>query len=213
VKSWRIAAVLLLCLVSVGWISCTAIGGDRSEDTQQLAEVVSGNLTVTVSGSGSIEASRKLSLSFGGNGRIDKIYVEEGDEVVAGKVLAKLDTSTLELSYTQAKITLTQAELDLQKAKIAQQTAEYNLKNIRDSEGALKLALLNAQTNLEQAQRNLSTGITAVDYQAIEAELRKAKTWYDYVKDSLQEATGEEVDDWLLALDRAGESLKVAQAN
>jgi HlyD family secretion protein len=213
VKSWRIAAVLLLCLVSVGLISCATIGGNSAEDTQQLVKVVSGNLTFTVSGSGSIEASRKLSLSFGGNGRIEKIYVEEGDEVITGKVLTKLDTSALDLSYTQAKISLIQSEIALKQAEIAQQTAEYNLKNIRDSEGALKLALLNAQISLEQAQRNLSTGIAAVDYQAIEAELRKAKTWYDYVEDSLQEATSDKVDDWLLALDRAQERLDIAQTN
>jgi HlyD family secretion protein len=194
-------------------MSCTAIGGNGSKATQQSVEVVSGDLTVTVSGSGTIEVSRKLSLSFGGNGRIDKIFVEEGDNVSAGKVLAKLDTGALDLSYSQAQVPVTQSEILLKQAEIAQQTAEYDLKNTRDLEGALQLALLDAQIDLEQAQRNLSTGIAAVDYQAIEAELRKAKTWYDHVEDSLQEATGDAADDWLLALDRAEERLKVAQAN
>jgi len=208
VKSWRIAAVLLLCLVSVGSVSCAATGGNGSEDTQQLAEVVSGNLTVTVSGSGGIEASRKLNLSFGSSGRIEKIYVEEGDEVVTGKVLAKLDTSALQLSYTQAQVTLTQSEIALKQAEIA----EYNLNNIRDRVDALELALLNAQIVREQAQRTLDTSITATDYEAISADLNKARAWYDYVMDSIQEGTGGTIEDLSLKLDLAKERLDSAQA-
>jgi HlyD family secretion protein len=178
VKIWRIAAILLLCLASVGTISCTAIGGNGTENTQQLSKVVSSNLTVTVSGSGGIEASRKLSLSFSSNGRIDRIYVEEGDEVSADEVLAKLDTSALELSYNQANINLTQSEIALKQAEIAQQTAEYNLKNIRDSEGALKLALLNAQINLDTAKNNLEQTqdlYTLSDIMIAQADVDKAE--------------------------------------
>jgi HlyD family secretion protein len=213
VKIWRIAAILLLFLVSVGVASCAAIGGNGSENTQQTVEVVSGNLTVTVSGSGNIEASHELSLSFGSNGRIDKIYVKEGDEVSTGKVLARLDTSALDLSYTQAQVTLTQTELDLQQAKIALQTAEYNLKNTQNSEDTLKQALLNAQISADQAQNNLDAGIAAVDFSLTVAELNKAKVWYDYVQRQLSEAPSDKIDDWLLALDRAEESLKIAQTN
>jgi HlyD family secretion protein len=210
VKSWRIAAVLLLCLVSIGSISCATTSGNGAENTQQL---IKGNITAAVSGNGYLEASRKLSLSFGSSGRIDKIYVKEGDEVSTGKVLAKLDGSALELSYIQAQVTLTQSEIALKQAEIARQTAEYNLKNTRDSEGSLELVLLNAQINLEQAQKNLDTGIEALDYYLITAQLNKAKVWYDHVQRQVTEAPSNKVDDWLLALDKAEESLKIAQAN
>jgi HlyD family secretion protein len=139
VKIWRIAVVLVICLVSVGSLSCNIIGGNGSENTQQLAEVVSGNLTVTISGSGSIEASRKLSLSFGSSGRIDKIYIKEGDEVSTGKVLANLETDALKLalnqsklSYTQAQVAITQAELAVTQAYVALLTAELDLEHVQN---------------------------------------------------------------------------------
>lgn len=46
---------------------------------------------------------RQVSLAFDGNDRIAQMYVEEGDRVTAGEVLARLDTRTLELELAQAK--------------------------------------------------------------------------------------------------------------
>ena len=104
-----------------------------------------GDITISVSGSGKIEASHEARLTFGSAGKVDKILVKEGDEVKKGDVLARLDTSALELALAQSQVAVTQAEVALTQAQLAQKTAEYNLKNTRDTEDALKLALLNAQ--------------------------------------------------------------------
>ena len=64
-KTWRIVTVLLLCLVLVGSIACNPFGGNEQEVTQQLVEVMRGDLTVTVSGSGNIEVSTEAKLAFG----------------------------------------------------------------------------------------------------------------------------------------------------
>ena len=106
-----IAGLLLLCLLSVSSIACD-IGG--TEDTgQQLAEVTRGDLIVTVSGSGTIGVANERNLSFSSGGKIDVIYVEEGDKVNRGDMLAKLDTRTLELALAQQKAALLQATLFL----------------------------------------------------------------------------------------------------
>ena len=74
-KSWRIVAVLLLYVVLASSTACNPFGGDKEEASQQLVEVVRGDLTVSVSGSGNIEVSNEVNLAFGVGGRIDKIYV------------------------------------------------------------------------------------------------------------------------------------------
>jgi len=200
----------VLCLALLGTTACG--GGGNEEVSQQLVKVTRGDLTVSVTGSGKIETSLEARLAFGSAGKVEKILVEEGDSVSKGEVLAKLDTSALELARTQSQVALTQAEVALTQAQLAQKTAEYNLKNTRDTEDSLELALFNAQISLDQAQRTLETGITATDFDAITAELRKAKAWYKYVIDSIKEGTGN-LDDLALELDVAKDRLEVAQAN
>ncbi len=205
-----ILTITLLALL--GTTACDAFGGGESEVSQQPVEVTRGDLTVGVKGSGKIETSSEARLTFGSAGKVDRILVKEGDRVSEGDVLARLDTNALELALAQSQLTLTQAEVTLAQTQLAKQTAEYNLKNTQDTEDALKLALLSAEISLEQAQRNLDTGITATDYQLARAQLNKAQTWYKYlVKEWPLDASGSE-DDWHLAMDRAEEQLKAAQA-
>ncbi|MFC1984933.1 biotin/lipoyl-binding protein, partial [Chloroflexota bacterium] len=133
-KKWRIITALVLCLVLVGSISCNQLGGEE-EVTNQSVEVVRGDLTVTVSGSGQIEVSNDVELAFGSGGTIDKIYAKEGDEVSEGDVLAKLETDALELAltealvaYNKAQVAVTEAEVAVTRAEVAVTQAEISLK-------------------------------------------------------------------------------------
>ena len=177
-RRWQTITALLLCLILTGVTACNPLG-DEEETTEQVVEVVRGDLTMSVSGSGSIEASREARLSFGSGGRIDRIYVEEGDEVSQGEVLAELDTDTLELAKTQAEVALTQAQL-------AQQTAEYNLKNTLDTKDALELALLQAQINLRTAEHHLDETrdiYTWPDIETAQEDVDEAKAFLQYALD------------------------------
>ena len=71
-KSWRIVAVLLLCLVLAGTTACGT--SDNEQASQQLVEVVRGDLTVSVSGAGNIAVANEENLTFeSSSGRVDKI--------------------------------------------------------------------------------------------------------------------------------------------
>lgn len=182
-RRWRIMAAFLLCLILVGVTACNAFG-EEEETTQQVVEVVRGDLIVSVSGSGNIETSRDARLSFGSGGRIDKIYVEKGDEVSQGEVLAELDADALELAKTQAEVALTQAEVALTQAQLNQQTAEYNLKNTQDTKDTLELALLNAQINLRNAEHHLDETRDIYTWPEIEVaqdDVDDAKAFLDYL--------------------------------
>jgi len=110
-------------------------GGDEEESTAQLVEVVRGDLIISVSGSGSIGISNEATLAFDGGGEVDKIYVEEGDEVSKGELLAELvplDTEALELALLRAEIALHRAEYNLDKAE-----NPYTEDEIEDAEDAV----------------------------------------------------------------------------
>ncbi|MFC1904016.1 efflux RND transporter periplasmic adaptor subunit [Chloroflexota bacterium] len=184
-KKWQIITVSLLLLVLVGFSACSPFGEDEKTVEQQV-EVARGDLMVSVSGSGNIEAAREAKLTFGSGGRIDKIYIDEGDEVSQGDVLAKLETDTLELAKTQADVALTQAQVALTQAQLAQKTAEYNLDTILDGKDALELALFNAQITLRTAEHSLDETqdiYTWPDIKTAQTDVENAEAFLDYVLD------------------------------
>jgi HlyD family secretion protein len=209
----KVLVGLLVLVLSLSLMGATACGGEQGGASQQLVTVERGDMEISVTGSGKIEVTREARLTFGSSGEVDEILVKEGDEVKEGDVLARLDTSSLELAYAQADLAVTQAEVASTQAELARQTAEYNLKNTRDTEATLKLALLNAQIGLDQAERLLTTGIAATDYELAKAQLDRAKSWYKYVVEDWARDTGGDVDAWHQALTRAEEQLDLAQAN
>ncbi len=207
VKFGLVLTALLLPVLAL--TACQGAGG--ATVTQQLVKVERGDMTISVTGNGQIGTSREARLAFGSGGKVAEVLVKDGEEVKQGQVLALLDTGALEVAYAQAEVSLMQAETGLAQAKLSRQQAEVALQNARDSEDTLNAALLNAQVALDQARRVLNTSITAVDYRAAEANLRKAEQWYEYVLRAGRE-TGPGGDDWPLALKRAEDALDAARA-
>ena len=137
-KRPKIIATLLLCLALAGAASCMPGGssGEEEESNRQLVEVIRGNLTISVSGSGFIETSDAVVLTFDNGGRIGGIYVESGDEVNRGKCLAilyPLDEEALTLVITRAEAALLQAEYELEKT-----VNPYTEDEIADAEEAVE---------------------------------------------------------------------------
>ena len=145
---------LLLCILLIGSFACSPTGSDEKADLP-LAEVSRGDLMITVEGTGNIEISRELKSSFGSGGKVEKIHVKEGDKVSKGDVLAKLDTDSLELALTQAKISLSRQQLAVTQAEVA--LTEQNLALIK-AELALteqEVTITRAGVTLETAEYNL----------------------------------------------------------
>lgn len=140
-KKWLIV-VTVICLVSVFFTGC----GDSGNDGQETAEAMRGDLVISVDVSGNLEMPRKTDLSFGTSGMVKAIMVEEGDRVVEGETLAKLDAPSLEASVAMA-------ELDLEQTIYPY----YSYTHARDMPGTW-LALDEAKDDLEEAQGLLDEG-------------------------------------------------------
>jgi len=176
-KRHGIVGILLLCLILIGATACG--GGDEETITQPPAEGVSGDINVTITADGNIEALYHKKLTFGSGGKVNKIYVKEGDEVNKGDILARLDTSALELAEAQAQVALTQA-------KLAWQIAEYSLGNTRDTEGSLELALANAQIDVRTAKFNLEKTNDLYTWSDIETAKADVDNTQKYIDDLLE---------------------------
>lgn len=112
--------------------------------------VQKGDLTESISVTGSVRYSNKTNLTFGSSGRIESIAVILGDSVKSGQLIATLDSSRLELDYLRAEQNLlgaVQALADLLKPTTfeellrAEIEVDFTTDRVAQAEEALKLAL------------------------------------------------------------------------
>jgi len=209
-----ILTVLVLGGLTASLLSCGS-ESDEAIPENQIITMQRGNLTIDITAAGNLALSHTEDLAidlFYQEGTIEEVLVEEGDIVAEGQVLVKLDTDEWEDELSALVDRTTVEERALLQAQINLQTAGQNLKNARDNEAVKELALLNAQISLDTAVYNLRGAISAIDYDAVEADLNKAIAWYEYLEDKLQEATSN-IDDLLLSLENAKDNLDTAQAN
>ncbi|MFC1984044.1 efflux RND transporter periplasmic adaptor subunit [Chloroflexota bacterium] len=177
-KNWRIASVLLLCLALVISTACSPLGGDSGEETsQQMVEVVRGDLSVSVSGSGNIVVSNDARLVFGAGGKVDKIFVDEDDEIAEGEVVAKLETAPLEMALTQAQAALVQAQITWTQTQLAQNQADTALSQAQAAQNQAQIALNTAEDNLEDAYDFLRWLTRILDKN--DAKLKDAEVAYE----------------------------------
>ena len=151
-------------------------GGPGLNEDQQTISVQYGNLVKQVSTNGSLVFPIKEKLTFGTQGTVGKVLVEEGHQVEEGQPLASLDPTTvasLERAVAQAQVVLrnaedafteaqnphtpldlAQAEANVANAKLAENNAQESLDVIRD--GPTAYAVAEAQSQVVAANVSLA---------------------------------------------------------
>ncbi len=156
-KKWLIP-IIAICLVSAVFTGCAS----SESNAQETAEVTRGDLVVSVSVSGNLEMPHKTDLSFGTTGMVVEVLVDEGDKVVKGQLLAKLEASSLELSVEMAqdRCEAAQVEYEMAENKLVQTIYPHYTSIYATDLPGTWLALEEAQDNLKEAQELLEQGKT-----------------------------------------------------
>ena len=174
-EKWLIL-IVAICLVGAVFTGCAS----SENDVQEAAEVTRGDLVISASVSGNLEMPRKTDLSFGATGMVAEILVNEGDSVVKGQTLARLDARSLELNVetAQARCKTAQAEYEMAEYKLMQTIYPKYTKTYATDMPGVALALDEAQDNLAEAKELLEQGKTG-EAQAllelVEESLHKAQ--------------------------------------
>jgi HlyD family secretion protein len=145
-----IGAILALVLIGGGYGVYAALRPNHIIDPSKIASVERGDLARVVVATGKIEPLSKVEVKSKASGIVKKLYVDYGDRVKQGAVLADLDKVQLEAS-------LHAAEANYQAAQAARDSANAQLeRNKVDAEGPdvpfLKL-------NMERAQQMYKDGV------------------------------------------------------
>src|SRR5271165_482421 len=120
-------AVAVLVLVVAGVL--IASSGGTKIDPSKLAKVEKGDLAKSVVATGKIEPITKVEIKSKASGIVKKLYVEYGDKVKKGQVLAELDKEEI-----QARVAQAQAQLDATTASMNGTRADLERAKV-DAEG------------------------------------------------------------------------------
>jgi RND family efflux transporter MFP subunit len=163
----RLAPLLLSGILIAAAAGCTS--QETPEETgPTTATVTRGDITVEVTASGNLDFSKEEELAFDMAGTVEEIFVEEGDSVSEGQVVATLDTAdweeqvrSLRLSVLSARINLEQAEQALDEAEsetTVSITGDVVVRDCCDDDQIriLEMQLEQAQLRLEDAEQSLA---------------------------------------------------------
>lgn len=112
-----------------------------SKNTQSASGFVKpqrGDISRQLRFSGKIEAENTFDLGFERSGKISKIYVNVGDKVKKGQLLAELDSQDASISYSQAIADRQVVQAQLEQAQKNEDIQKSKLKSMKESDSANK---------------------------------------------------------------------------
>lgn len=134
--------VLLLCCIAC-LVGCGAKKSEKPKELQPCKTIVAhkSNLENKWYYVGEVEAKTSTSVGFRLPGTIMTVYVNEGDPVAKGQLLAELDPQDVKSSYDIAQATLHQAE-----------DAMRRIEMMHKEQSVPEIKYVEVQTKLEQAR-------------------------------------------------------------
>ncbi len=167
-SKWLIYGGIVLGIVLVGAVVVYAFtrGGTKIDPTK-LAKVEKGDLAKSVVATGKVEPITKVEVKSKASGIVKKLYVEYGDRVKKGQLLAQLDKEEIEAQVDQSRAGLAAAEAnqksseaDYERAKVDAEGPDVPLLK-RAYERAVGMAKdgVVSTSALEDAQKNYEVAL------------------------------------------------------
>jgi HlyD family secretion protein len=128
---------------------------------------------------GQIAPLQDSTLSFQQSGPVSAIYVNQGDRVSKGELLAKIDDSTLRAQLAQAQATIAQNQAT---AASSAQNVPITAQNTEQAVSSAKAALANAQLTYNQDQQLFKQGYVS------QSQLEQARAAYVAAQSQYQTA-------------------------
>jgi HlyD family secretion protein len=167
-KVFIIAGVVVVAVAAL--LIIKPFGKKEAAVTFETVKVEKGNISNTVTATGTIEAVTSVDVGTQVSGIIDKVYVDFNQRVKQGQLLAQIDKKQLTAQLEQSRATLdqAQAQLDYQEATFNRLKALYEKKLIAQSDyDQAVYNYANAKSNLKNAQSSYDRNKVNMDYSTI----------------------------------------------
>jgi HlyD family secretion protein len=173
---------VVLFLGAVIGVIAAARGGTKI-DPSKLAKVERGDLAKSVVATGKVEPITKVEIKSKASGIVKKLYVDAGDRVKKGQLLAELDKEEIEARVAQAKAqteaseaSLKGTQADLERAKVDAEGPDVPmLKRAYDrAQGMAKEGVVSASA-LDDAQKNYEMSLNKQNVAKAQLQVLHAK--------------------------------------
>lgn len=143
----------------------------------ETAKVVRGDLTVTVSATGTLQPGTKVDVGTEVSGKIDQLLVDSNDHVKKGQLMAVINTDTLQAQLDQFRATLAQARATLatNQATVRQtQAKRARYHNLQDGGAVSALDIQSVDADYARAIASVSLAKGQID--SAEAQVTNTQT-------------------------------------
>ena len=160
----RVKSLSIMLVVSVGVAALSSCRPQKKEEATaetfgaapvKVFKVQRQRISEKLFYTGTLEAWQKINITPDTGGKIARIYVNEGDRVAKGQVLAELDTQAIELQLKQAEAALAvaQARYNDSRTNLDRMERLYKEKAVSDQQyEQTRLAFEASKAQLDQAQ-------------------------------------------------------------
>ncbi|HEX3107162.1 MAG TPA: efflux RND transporter periplasmic adaptor subunit [Terriglobales bacterium] len=152
-----IASAIVVVIVLIVGVAVAFSHGSTKIDPSKLAKVEKGDLAKSVVATGKVEPITKVEVKSKASGIVKKLYVEYGDKVKKGQLLAQLDKIEIEAGVEQSKAALLAAQANLKGSE-----ADYERAKV-DAEGPDVPLLKRAYERNLEMQRSGVVSQSALD--------------------------------------------------
>jgi len=146
----KFAAAAVVAVIAVGAVAVKSISGGEEKLAVNAATAEKKNIEELLAVKAPLEGTESIEVVSRLHYEIMSVFVEEGDKVEKGQVIAQLDTSKLE-----DEIEKLEDELELLKIQQKENTSKYS--------SDIALAQARLKENLEQQQRDYETALDELE--------------------------------------------------
>src|SRR5580700_6481829 len=178
---WSSIATVVVVLVVAG--ALIASSGGTKIDPSKLAKVERGDLAKSVVATGKITPITEVEVKSKASGIVKKLYVDYGDRVKKGQLLAELDRDEIQARVDQARAqleastaSLNGTRADLERARVDAEGPDVPLlkRAYERSQGMAKEGVVSASA-LDDAQKNYEMALNKQNVSKAQLQVLQAK--------------------------------------
>jgi len=188
-RTWII--MLIIVVIIAGVVVMRNRRNHDNEPTIKTGKVDRGNITTTVSATGTLQPLTTVEVKSNVGGSVVYLGVDEGDRVSAGQVIARIDPSDSQTNLEQsqadlvgsrAKVAQARENLTMQRQQTvaqivsAEQAVETAKLRLAQAEKAAELQTTTSATAIEQAQQALESARARLAQSEEQAEIQPRLT-------------------------------------
>ncbi|MEH2109556.1 efflux RND transporter periplasmic adaptor subunit [Nostoc sp.] len=142
--------------------------GTNKEDIAQLTvPVAAQNVTLRITASGKVVPVQSVNISPKNPGVLSQLYVEQGDRIQQGQILARMDSAGIEAQRSQYRANLAQSQAQLAQAVAGSRPQEIAQARARLAQSQAQLAAAkagNRPQEIAQSQSQVDAAQARVNY-------------------------------------------------